>query len=371
MQLSVPSHCGRKALRAVVQQLLSLGDGDAPDFHFLVAVDTSGIPLRTTLGKFLVRHKLSSESVLHVTYYLPLPPPEKRSPEAPPLPSWLSCLSAHGGKLLAGSYCGAVSVDGELVTGAHAAPVKSVAWTNDGQHFLTVGQDECVRMWDGEKRAEVGVLRAEDVGACSSFEAVATAQGVAAAGAFDGSVWLLPQGDAPSQAIEAVRLGEATGLCVGSAVFDGPKSLFTGGWDGVVRAWDIVAASLSSVIPAGGRSVTGVCVAKSACVVSAVDGAVRVLDARGEQGVVAACKRRGAHNAAANDVACVAENAVVTGGADGEVKMWDLRAMNDPVHSMKHGDGNVNVLAVTGLDNVVIASAGSDGKIAKFDMRES
>lgn len=404
-ELSVPTHCGRKALRSIVRELLSLEDTpESPDFHFLVHAPSGTEALRTPLGKHIARRSLSVEATLELTYYLPVPTPSRVPDTAPPSHSWLSsvALHVHGDTLtvLTGSFNGEPSVrrGGELVAecDAHKAPVKAVAWTPSGGHFLSAGQDEAVRVWSfdhaNSAAGAVGILRAEDLGVSTGFESLAVGviggSPLAAVAGFDGSIWTLPKCGVPDSApasdavrkrgrtaeqpVRAQPLAPSTGLCVPSITFAG-SNLFSAGWDGVVRVWDVAESSDAVVLPAGGRPVTGVVASEAGIAFTCGnDGAVRVLDRRTESGVVAACKRKGMHSRTANDVDWVTDGAVAaSAGADGTVRLWDLRAVDVPVHVLEHkqGDASVNVLGVASGkegDRTVVVSAGSDGCLATF-----
>lgn len=400
-ELSVPSHCGRKALRSVVRSLLSLeDDATSPDFHFAAHVGEARIALRTTLGKLITRHALSPEATLTLIYYEPVPAPARRpSPPPPPQPTWLCAIDARDdGILVTGAMCGTAAVRG--VDGAtlfscdsHSAPLKDVAWA-DSSTFLTAAQDEALRVWsydaDAQNAVATAVFRTEDHGASTSLESVACGGDIAAVGAFDGSLWLLPRCGKPSDTsaapvgesgkrarvdeapVDAHRLAGATGLCVPALGFAGSK-LMSGGWDSCVRVWDAEAMAQALVLPAGGRPVTGLCGSESGVVATCGgDGAVRLLDSRGEKGVVGACAKKGMHTAIANGIEWVDEGAVaVSAGADGCLRVWDLRAMDVPVHVLRHAEetAGVNVLDVAVAKSEkgrCIASAGSDGLVATF-----
>eukprot|EP00171_Calliarthron_tuberculosum_P011353 IDg11353t1 len=113
-ELSVPAHCGRKALRSVVRSLLSLEDEpSSPDFHFAAHVGDTRVALRTTLGKLIARHALSGEATLTLIYYEPVPAPARRpQPPPPPQPTWLCAIDARadGELLLTGAMCGTAAV---------------------------------------------------------------------------------------------------------------------------------------------------------------------------------------------------------------------------------------------------------------------
>lgn len=418
-ELSVPTRLGRKALRDLVAHLLGRADDPAkPDLHFLAADG----PLRTTLAKFIARHALSTETTLDLTYYLPIPAPKSQAP-LQTSPGWLS--SVDGRRVtrdgsdavfaLTGSFAGlpAIAVgDDHVVTEeslehhAHAAPIKAVAWvpfrsSNDAVHsFLSASQDETVRLWsfcpaDAEVRVEA-TFRSDDLGPPVSFESIATSvvsgKYVAALGAFDGSVWVMPDLPEPVAAAEerserngkrkhdedallaAQRIGDTVqDLCVSSVKWDG-ADILSAGWDGLARKWDVQACTTKTTIPCGGKAITSISVSDQLLFVSAVDGAVRLVDARDGKGVVAACNKAKAHSGIVSDGTWIVPGrSAASAGVDGSVRVWDARAMTVPAHIIEnvHGANGkcISICAVEEQDQQTVLSAGSDGHMARLGLR--
>lgn len=393
-ELSIPTHCGRKALRSVLRSLLSLPDEPtSADFHFALFVGEKRVPVRTTLSKLLLRYSLSAEATLKLSYYEPINAPTRKPPTAPPHPTWLSTVDARSdGTLLTGSMNGLTTVrrlDGTTIAecSAHNAPVKAVAWgCTDDAVFITTGQDEAARVWryTENEATTVAIFRTEDAGAAATLEAATSYADTGAISAFDGAIWLLPRlstYELPSPTngkrsivdeapLNALRLALPTSLCVPTLSFVEESRLLSGGWDSCVRVWDTVTSSQTLVLPAGGRPVTGLCAAPSGVVATCgADGAIRILDSRGDKGVVAACTKKGAHSSVANAVKWVQNDMVaVSCGADASIRVWDLRAIDVPVHILQHAE-NANALdvAVATSDNGrFIASVGSDGQVSTF-----
>lgn len=403
VQLSVPQTLGRKGLRNLIHHLLDLRDG--PDFHFLVGED----PLRTTLDKFLLRRNLTAEKTLELTYYLPLPAPTP-SPPQKVSEAWLAAVDATTAApfrqplVLVGAYsgtpslhCGTEEILGEDVLREfqHSAAVKAVSWLPGASSFLTASHDQTARLWsfDVEEKAarSVAEFRSEEASTPVSFECVTVAkvtggERVAAAlGAADGSVWVMPDLLANEEEVEQASVGvkrkapslrrmmatkvgvTSTDLCVSGVKWKGAV-LVSGGWDALVREWDVEKCVANVSIPCGGKAVTSVLVDERVVLVSAVDGGVRLIDARDGKGVIAACGRRGAHRGIAADATWVRRGeSAVSAGLDGSLRVWDLRSMLSPAHVVEsvHGIGG-KCLAVSVAkcgEKLNIYSVGSDGQI--------
>jgi WD40 repeat protein len=408
-ELTVPSRMGRKALRDLLHHLLGLAAG-GPDFHFLAP---GGVALRTTLAKFVARRGLSTETALVLTYYLPLPAPVRRDPVGVSK-EWLADVAVFSGGaaaeplLLAASYSGcptvstpsAVLVAEDDVRGAaHGAPVKAVAWLEDGRGFVSAGHDEVAKLWsyEGGAAAVCGVFRSDDVGATPFESAAATScagKDIVALGGSNGSVWVV---DDLSQCREAASPAAPAGskrkhagaaelsvrhlgvtsadLSVTCLRWRGDGALVSAGLDGMVRVWDAGSAAVKLSVPGGGKAVTGLAESAASFVVSAADGAVRLLDARGGRGVVGCSGRGKGHAGMASGVTWIVPDAsFASGGLDGSVRAWDMRALDTPVHVVDgvHGkDARSLGLALGTHDGrATVFSAGEDGQIhaVSFDM---
>lgn len=370
VELSIPQTSGRNALRKLVHHLLSSSlpdDSSKPDFHFLAL----GEPLRTTLDKFLERRQLTAETTLDVTYYLPLPEPERKS-SVQASEEWLSSVAVFNTgsdlNVLVGSFAGLPSVhtcangnegvvaivdEGGIVKTAqgHTAPIKGVSWMRDGRRFITASSDQSARVWqlattentskddddDTENNYECecvpyATFRTEDCGQPVSLSAIAvdysTTKDRALVGGEDGSVWLLPEIPAQSSSeqslsktqvlkrkrtdtssIPAIRLGAGSpGLPTSAVAFrEEDNSAISTGFDAMVRVWDAETSSEKVTAPAGGKPIYDIAVGKTYFAVAAMDGAVRLVDGRLERGVVGACGRKGAHEGIVTGVAWMEE----------------------------------------------------------------
>lgn len=411
VELSVPQTLGRKGLRKLVLHLLNEPDS-RPEFHFLAA----GEPLRTTLDKFLVRRSLSAEATLELTYYLPLPAPESRNPNAAS-EEWLSDVDVVKSAnlpdplVLAGSYSGSPSVftgEEEIISEdaiqdfAHAAAIKGIAWLPSHSHYVSVSNDQTVRLWSFNlaERATtpIATFRSDEAGAPLAFDSIAVSSQVsgkpcaAAMGGADGSVWVIPdllaQGEHSTEqqpssgakrkcrdenVLSASRIGlTSADLSVSSVQWDG-EDVVTAGWDSLVRRWDVDACTTKISIPCGGKPVTSVSVSDTSMLVSAVDGAVRLVDARDGKGVVAACGRKSAHHGVVADACWLTPaQSAVSAGLDGSLRFWDMRSMLTPAQVVEnaHGPGGrcLAVAAVQKDDSFHVFSAGSDGKVGRHHM---
>lgn len=406
VELSIPRTAGRNALRKLLYHLLTLPESSQPDFEFLA----DGEQLRTTLDKFLQRRSLSAEGTIDVTYYIPIAEPRSETP-IQASNEWLSSVCVLPGDsngkgeafALVGSYSGMpAAYRGELpiveeakcLGVKHAAPIKAVAWLRDGHHFITASQDQSVRLWavsDGDASATpVATFRTEDSGDPISLGAAAvSAVGTerAALGADDGSVWVLPDlsADGPrgaqdgvkrktsdSATLSAVRIGGAASPLPVSGVQWRGDDVVSAGWDAMLRVWNVEACVASLNIPCGGKPVMDVDVAEHVLMVAAVDGAVRICDARDGRGVVAACGIKGSHDGVVSGVRWLESGRNgVSCGLDGTVRFWDTRAMLSPARIVENVHDGERCLAVDALRRQEagawqVFSAGADGKLARI-----
>lgn len=401
VELSVPQNAGRNALRKLLYHLLALPESSRPEFHFLAGDE----PLRTTFDNFLRRRNLSAEATLDVTYYLALPEPREES-SIDASTEWISSVSAFyaGSKqpmIVAGSYSGAPCVyrgtdtvisEASCTEVRHAAPIKGVTWLNDGQRFVTAGQDQCARVWSVDKAAEVATpfaeFRTETIGDAVGLGSVAISKEAnesAALGADDGSLWVLPdipqvqsapqkignkRKEADTAVIAAVRVGASTAPLPMTGVAWRGRNVVSAGWDALIRVWDVDACASATTIPCGGKAVADISITEQSILVAAIDGGVRLIDARDGKGVVAACGRKGAHHGIVNAIQWMDKDRnCVSGGIDGTLRFWDVRSMMVPVRVLKEIHGGKQCL---GLDCVIqertwcIFSAGADGKVARI-----
>jgi len=113
-------------------------------FDFLV----NGELVRTTLGKFIEEHGLSTEKVTTVEYIQSVPPPQPK----PDLPhdDWVAAVHANDSVVASGSYDGNVRIwdyaaNCRAVLQGHTRPVRAVQLIKGG--VLSAGDDESVKLW--------------------------------------------------------------------------------------------------------------------------------------------------------------------------------------------------------------------------------
>lgn len=416
-ELTVPIQMGRKGLRNLVYHLLGLAEGkesNRPDFHFLAL---NKEPLRTSLEKFLTNRGLSTETILDLTYYIPLPQPKREEP-LKISEDWLSSVHAVQDSdsallLLTGSYNGlpAVSTEASCIAsesasldGSHRGPIKGVAWLLDGNAFVTASQDETVKIWGLDRSNEtahvLGVYNSSDISQPTSFESVASnatsGKNLVALGGADGSVWLLADieesidfesgiaenDDKPMSKrrrpmlheIHAQHLGVTTpDLSVAKLKWK-DADLVTAGMDSMVRVWNTESCAISTSIPAGGKPITGLAVSSDSIAVCGFDGAIRLLDPREGKGVVASTGKNRSHTGAATDVSwIVASLYLASGGVDGCVRAWDVRSLSAALHTVEnvHGENGRSLSLASGniRDRHYTFSAGSDGYLQSISLQ--
>lgn len=380
--LQVPAHLGRKSLTSLLHTLLNLSEQDRPDFHFLV----DEVPLRTTLDKFLERRHLSFENTLSLTYFIPIAEPSRES-STHISQNWISSLHAHAdGRVLVGLFSGRSSIvhdDTVILTESslphsHDAPVKAVQWLNDN-HFLTASSDETACGWrlqNGEAELVSRMDTSEINPASFSAASVKKDSTTAALGCMDGSLWLAQDcigntsddhGDKKRKAVSNIPASRVTDgvLRVTGLLWRG-NDIVSVGWDGFTGVFCADTCTKKTTIPSGGKPLTSVAsLDGNGCfIVSAVDGAVRMIDGRSGKGVVAACGKREAHQGIVTAIAAQDE-LVVSTGVDGTVKFWDQRSMLNPQHTIRADGKLFAVDLIRGTRNMVFAG-GQTGEVLRF-----
>ncbi|KAI0566705.1 WD40/YVTN repeat-like containing protein [Gracilaria domingensis] len=382
--LQVPAHFGRKSLRTLLHTLLSLPEEDRPDFHFLI----DDAQLRTTLDKYLERRNLSFENTLIVTYYLPIPEANSKGDKTIS-ENWISSLDADAnGRVLAGLFSGRVSIlhQDEIILNEskfsepHKAPVKAVQWL-DNDHFLTVSSDETACVWrfnGGDAELVSRMDTSETKPASFSAASVKYETNIAALGCVDGSIWLtqdcLEGVSEPSEvkkrksmpSIPASRVTDGT-LCVSGLVWR-DNEIVSVGWDGFTNVFNAETCMKATTIPSGGKALTSVATVQSGdfFVVSAVDGAVRMVDGRSGKGVVGACGKQDAHRGIVTDVTAE-EMLIVSTGVDGCVKFWDRRSLLRPQQTVR-SDGKLFAVDIVKGEKGVVFAAGQTGTVLRLEM---
>ncbi|OSX80465.1 hypothetical protein BU14_0052s0078 [Porphyra umbilicalis] len=268
-----------------------------------------------------------------------------------------------------------------------------------------------------------GVFRSDEVAtAATPFASVAAAAGDAgapplvAAGGTNGDVWVVdaraarldeaaPDGDGgaadagaaaapgrgrkrPPSTVPALggrRLdGGPRHLPVAAVAFGGADELAGASWDGLVRLWAVDAGVVRVTLPAGGKALTGMALAPpsaagdggggggdasppppvSVLAVTAIDGAVRLLDARVAAGavVVGASPPRRGHAGIASAVVWTSAVGLATGGHDGAVAVWDVRSLAAPTDRLADAGGGGGGRGGGGR----LFAGGSDGQVRAY-----
>ncbi|PXF43157.1 Ribosome biogenesis protein WDR12-like [Gracilariopsis chorda] len=212
----------------------------------------------------------------------------------------------------------------------------------------------------------------------ASFSAASVKSGssTAALGCMDGSLWLAQDclgntndahGDRKRKAVSNIPASRVTdGVLRVTGLLWRANDIVSVGWDGFTSVFCADTCTKKTTIPSGGKPLTSVVsLDGSGCfIVSAVDGAVRMVDGRSGKGVVAACGKREAHQGIVTDVAAQ-EELVVSTGMDGTVKFWDQRSLLTPQHTIRTDGKLFAVDLIRGTRNTVFA-AGQTGKVLRF-----
>jgi WD40 repeat protein len=385
-ELTVPASMGRKALRNLVYHLLGMADeGDEstrPDFHFLVGKTER---LRTSLGQFIQRRGLTAENALELTYYIPLPPPDRPDPTSVSQ-EWLSSVDVQQGDgtfvALVGSYSGMPSIasptecvvpEGALADGAHTAPIKAVAWMPVSSAFITAGHDAVAKLWAfaaGDKSASVcAIFRSDEVTEETLFEsAAATSLAMAAAAPIEAA----KRKQADVREISARHVGATSKDLSVTAVRWRGDELATAGLDGMLRFWDVDSSIVKVSVPGGGKALTSLSVGDATCAVGCADGFVRLLDGREGKGVVGVATRGHGHAGMVSGTAWLTPGATIaSGGLDGTVRVWDIRSFGAPLHVVNdvHGKRSRSLALASGFTDQkhTLLSAGEDGQVQRIE----
>jgi len=392
--IQLPTRLTRAGLSEVINHLLETET--ARPFDFLI----NGELLRGSVGKALVRHELSGETVVTLEYVDCVPPPH-------PEPScahrdWVAALAAHpsGGRLLLSAcYDHAAYVWNGLgqqaaVLVGHTAPVKGVAWlaAGSGGHgggsllrAATASKDRTVRTWSIQPGENNGVAWCEAalVGHTSSVEGLAAspAGDHLCSGSWDGTlhVWSVGEPPVATEAAPPTKRSKGGGAstsppaeltptttlsghqgCVGALCWPTAQLIYSGSWDGTVREWQVDVGSPSATL-AGQAAVLCVDVSLGAALIASghTDHTLRIWDSRLQQAAMQLkLPHKGWVSAARWSVH--ASHHLASACYDGTVRLWDVRS-TVPLHQLNVHDGKALSLTWDGAERV--ASGGSDAKI--------
>lgn len=386
-EVAVPSSLKRFGLSQIINHLLLLDP--ARPFDFLI----NGELLRKTLGRHLLDHGISPESLLQVEYVPAVVPPEAK--QALPHDDWVSTVTgcSTSDRLASGSYDGGVRVwdrhGGCLASfAAHTGGVTAATWlpAAQGSLLLTAGKDAAMRLWqlphstNGSSKSKSGssVLGATLVSLCAGHSdtvaaaAVNHAGDMAASGGWDGKLILWQTGR------QVVERAEAAGT-TGSSQHSRKKRRVGQDECGAVPSGGLQQEPLGS-LEGHVHCVSALCWAGSSGSLLASGGwdhSVRLWDVEGRRAVVTYNGSKAVYAVAAAPFSG-GGSVLAFGGADHCIRVWDTRARGEALSVKGYGAGDSWVSGLAwrpegagSTSEHHVASVSHDGSMRMWDMRTS
>ncbi|KAI8802082.1 WD40-repeat-containing domain protein [Cladochytrium replicatum] len=356
----VPVELKRYGLSEIVNHLL--GNKKPVPYDFLIDAKF----LRTSIGKYLEEHGLSTENLLDVEYVESVLPPTPAGSFVHD--DWISGIAVHkrSSLILTGTYDGVARLwtrSGDIAAifqGVHEGAVKDVALVASDDHCgtcFTASMDQNAIEWayDTKTKSVEPILRFE--GHQGSVESLSlnVDENMLATASYDGTVkvWSISTEDVDDVEVQTDKkkrrkvektIPNAKQLLSFEAHSGGALSvdfsathMYSGGSDHAVRCWDISSASNINTM---NSEQTVLCVKASrtnSLIASGhVDNAIRIWDQR-DEGVSLKLRLDG-HSKWVSSVSWSPTNPymLVSGSYDSTVRMWDIRSTS-PFYSMKTG----------------------------------
>ena len=177
----------------------------------------------------------------------------------------------------------------------------------------------------------------------------------------------------PGEALQQILTGHTDDVKAVAVSADG-RTAVSGGYDGMVRVWDLAGTAEPRVLTGHDGYVNGVAVSadgRTAVSCGGRDGTVRVWDLAGTAEPRALTGHTSEVFGVAVSVNGVAVSAdgrtAVSGGTDGTVRVWDLAGTAEPRVLTGH-DGPVTAVAVSADGRTAVSGGGRDGTVRVWDL---
>jgi len=242
-----------------------------------------------------------------------------------------------------------------LING-HEGPVTGVAYTGDGTHLISGGNDKTVRRWNAADATQVGTF-AGPTDAITSLGLSADGEKLVA-GSADQSVYLWPvAADAAAEPVAAeTTFNHAAAVRSVSAGADGTR-IASAGDDNIVRVWD--AATGRQLQRFQAHTMPVLSVAMAADNKSIVSGSA---DMSARLATVSATRVAAVAEGAVNDLALSADGkTIVLAGEDNRIQLV-AAAEGEVLHELALGEAVPAAVAI-GPDNAQLAAVASDANL--------